>query len=182
MNHMTIKQVSLIFLAVFSIVGCASNKQTTAKTYTSRPLEVKSMFIFAPPAIFLGVDARYGSGSYELEGFAHKLSSQISIKLNEAGNETSTTTPSRPNETFVDIIRQRNQATGVSHALLISATKGAFDAGILRHVEVVASLYDARTLELLWQTTYRDPVGGWDAIPKAAQAIANSLRESGIAK
>jgi hypothetical protein len=121
-------------------------------------------------------------GGTELQVIAQGLLIQVSTRLNEAGNNTSTTRLPPFSSNLRQEISLRHSASGVSHALVITAKRVTLSSGIPREIEVEAVLLDANNFERQWEFEYVDRHASGDAVPKTSQALIKALRESGFVK
>jgi hypothetical protein len=171
----------LMLCSLAALASCAAPPAISTRTKTAAPALCKSIIVLAPPAVYVGTDKGM-AGGVELQFIAQGLLTQVSTRLNEAGNDTSTTRLPSFGSNLRQEISLRHSASGVSHALVITAKRVTLSSGIPREVEVEAVLLDAGNFERQWEFEYVDRHASGDAVPKTSQALIKALRESGFVK
>jgi len=175
--------LAVALIGSFLVLGCATAPTTSVRMHTQRPTLVKSMFVMTPPGVYRDESPQaLTSAGFSLQGVAQGLTTQISTKLNEAGNSTSTTLITGPAGTLRSIILERHKASGITEALVIKTKRASFANGLVRSIEIEAELYDARTVELLWEFSYENKNAGGGIVPDITQAVIESLRKSGFVR
>jgi hypothetical protein len=162
--------------------GCVSPPTTYSRTIAARPAPVKNLFVITPPALYHGTGTGAGAASagLDMERIAQVLITMLSTRLNEAGNNTSTTLVSRPGRSLVDVVAERHKASGVSEALVVSPRRATFAGGVVRSIEVEAKLYDAASMALLWEYKYETQYAASTITLDVVQDIIKSLRGGGF--
>ena len=162
--------------------GCVSPPTTFSRTIAAKPAPVKNLFVMTPPALYhgAGISAPAISAGFDLERIAQGLITVLSTRLNEAGNNTSTTLVSRPGRSLADLVAERHKASGVSEALVVSPRRATFAGGMVRSIEVEAKLYDAASMALLWEYKYDTQHAANTITLDIVQDIVKSLRAGGF--
>lgn len=184
-NFLLARRSALVAVLTGSVLalGCANAPTTSVRMHTQRPTLAQNMFVMTPPGVYRDENAQaLTSAGFSLQGIAQALTTQISTKLNEAGNSTSTTLVTGPSSSLRSIVLERHKATGITEALVVKTKRASFAQGMVRSIEVEVELYDARTFTLLWEYRYENKNAGGGIIPDITQAVIKALRESGFVK
>lgn len=128
-------------------------------------------------------DQKTGSpaGTLLVQDLVQSLAEQISRRLNEGGNNTSTSLAPTPGGSTQELVRQRRRATGVSEALVISARQVRMRGALPVSIELEAKLYDAATLDVLWDYSFAGRVDG-RAVPEITESVISALRKDGFVR
>jgi hypothetical protein len=159
------------------VLGCATGPAIVARAHVEQPALVASLFVIAPPAFY--VAKKGGHGGFDLQFYAQSLVSGVSRRLNEAGNNTSTTLNPTLGMDLRAIVTERARYSGVTEVLLLAPKKATYRGPVMVSLEAEAKLYDARTFKLLWEFSYDSKNGGGRGFDGE---VIKALRASGFVK